>query len=134
MPSSFCTSLEPGVIARADPQLAQQIKKANDRLLAAKRKQVPKYVYPDAVLTSADLGYLAAHDTPLTIYERDAYLIRQLDSQKAAGKGQALFGAGYLLSSKAAAEKAAAEKWRLSARELAIIATLDAQSASAGGV
>ena len=134
VPSSFCTSLEPGVLARSDPELAKAIKRASDKVAKATKKQVPKYVYPDAVLTSADLGYLAVHDTPLTIYERDAYFTRQLDAQKSAGKGQAIFGSGYLLSTKAAAEKAAAEKaaaekWRLSARELAIIATLDAQTA-----
>ena len=136
VPSSFCTSLEPGVLARSDPELAQAINRASEALRRKGKKQVAKYVYPDAVLTSADLGYLAAHETALTIYERDTYFTRQLDAQKSAGKGQTIFGGGYLLSTKAAAEKAAAEKaaaekaaaekWRLSARELAIIATLDA--------
>ena len=147
VPSSFCTNLEPGVIARAEPKLAATIKAVSARLRAATVKAVPKYVYPDAVVTSADLGYLAIHDTALTIREEDAFFIRRLDAQQSAGKGQAIFGSGYLLSTraaaekaaaekaaaeKAAAEKAAAEKWRLSARELAIIATLDARCAPAG--
>ena len=132
--------MEPGVLARSDPGLAKEIARADALIQAARKKSVPKYVYPDAVLTSADLGYLAVHDTELTVYERDAFFIRQLDAQKAAGKGQTLFGSGYLLSTKAAAEKAAAEKaaaekaaaekWQLSPRELEIIAILDAQSAS----
>ena len=130
VPSSFCTSLEPGVLARSDPELAQAINRASEALRRKSKKQVAKYVYPDAVLTSADLGYLAVHETALTIYERDAFFVRQLDAQKSAGKKQAIFGAGYLLSTKAAAEKAAAEKWRLSARELAIIATLDAKAST----
>ena len=130
VPSSFCTNMEPGVLARSDPGLAKEIARADALIQAARKKSVPKYVYPDAVLTSADLGYLAVHDTELTVYERDAFFIRQLDAQKAAGKGQTLFGSGYLLSTKAAAEKAAAEKWQLSPRELEIIAILDAQSAS----
>ena len=146
VPSSFCTNMEPGVLARADPKLAADIKKVSDRLRAAKTRSVPKYDYPVNVLTSADLGYMASHETELTIYENDAYFVRQLDAQKSAGKKHGIFGSGYLLSSKAAAEKAAAEKaaaekaaaekaaaekWRLSLRELEIIATLDARSASA---
>ena len=131
--SSFCTSLEPGVLARSDPELARRIKDENARLIAKTRRQVPKYAYPDSVVTSADIGYLAVHDTPFTIYDKDAHFINALDSQRAQGK--AIFGQGYLLSTKAAAEKAAAEKaaaekaaavkWALSDREKAIIAKLD---------
>lgn len=50
---------------------------------------------------------------------------RSLDSQREKGKG--LFGSGFLISEKAAAEKAAAEKaekWQLSDREKAIVASL----------
>ena len=131
VPSSFCTSLEPGVLARSDPKLAQRIKGVSDKLRASKTKSVPKYVYPDNVLTSADLGYLAAHDTELTVLERDAWFVRRLDAQQSAGKGQAIFGSGYLLSTKAAAEKAAAERWRLSQRELEIISILDSRAEGA---
>ena len=49
--------------------------------------------------------------------------MRSLDSQREAGK--AIFGAGFFLSEKAAAEKAAAEEtWELSERELEIIKSL----------
>ena len=143
VPSSFCTNMEPGVIARADPALAGAIEKESDRLRRSKYNKLPVYTYPDNVLTSADLGYLASHETELTVYEKDSFFIRQLDAQKAKGKGQAIFGSGYLLSTKAAAEKnaaekaaaekaaaekAAAEKWHLSERELEIIRHLDARN------
>lgn len=135
VPTSFCTNMEPGVLARADPALAKALKTVCYALRAKRTKPVPKYEYPDNVLTSADLGYIASHDTALTVYNKDAYFVRQLDAQKTAAKGKGIFGSGYLLSSKAAAEKAPAEKapaekWRLSPRELEIIATLDAQGAS----
>ena len=59
--------------------------------------------------------------------KRDVYHVRGLDSQKTHKK--AIFGSGYLLSEKAAAEKAAAEKdnviiWELSERERNIIKSL----------
>lgn len=53
---------------------------------------------------------------------KDAVLIRGLDSQAEFDK--AIFGGGYLLSEKAAAEKAAATVWELSEREREIIASL----------
>ena len=55
--------------------------------------------------------------------KRDACVfIRGLDSQKEKRKG--IFGGGFLLSEKAAAERAAAEKWSLSEREKKIIENL----------
>ena len=99
--------------------------------------ELPKYSYPDEVLTSTMLCYMAAHGVSLEIGGSDAHFIRALDAQKASGKG--LFGSGFLLSEKAAAEKAAAEKaaaekaaaekgdtyiWELSEREREIVAGL----------
>jgi hypothetical protein len=126
--TSFCTSLEPGILARSDPELMRRIKDENARLIAKTKRQLLKYIYPDSVVTSADIGYLSMHDVPFTIYDKDAHFINALDSQRAQGK--TIFGQGYLLSTKAAAEKAAAEKaaavrWALSEREQAIIAKLD---------
>ena len=63
----------------------------------------------------------------LEINEEDVHFIRALDSQKEQGKS--IFGSGFLLSTKAAAEKAAAEKrnvniWELSEREKEIVRSL----------
>lgn len=49
--------------------------------------------------------------------------ISKLDAQREIGK--AIFGGGLLLSSQKAAERAAAHKWELSERELAIVAGLE---------
>ena len=56
------------------------------------------------------------------VYPDECYRISGLDSQKDDDKS--LFGSGFLLSEKAAAEKAAAHRWPLSERELAIVKSL----------
>ena len=115
--------------------MREQIDEANKENLAKQHKTLPKYEYPDEVLTATMLCYMAAHGVSLEICADDVHFIRGLDAQKESGK--ALFGSGYLLSKKAAAEKAAAEKaaaekvrvcdtnvWELSDREKKIVAGL----------
>ena len=105
--TSFVTNLgDKKIIASAE--LRELIEEANKENLQKMHKELPKYSYPDEVLTATMLGYMAAHGTSLEIEAKDVYFIRGLDSQKESGKG--LFGSGFLLSEKAAAEKAAAEK------------------------
>ena len=55
----------------------------------------------------------------ISIYAEGEKLV---DAQKE--KKQGIFGSGYLISEKAAAEKAAAEKWKLSEREVEIVKSL----------
>ena len=99
------------------------------------KKQLPKYHYPSEVVMANDLKYLAKNGQNFKVKRKDIYFIRQLDSQKE--KKKSLFGAGFLLSKKAAAEKAAAEKaaaekaaadkayiWELSDQEKKIIENL----------
>lgn len=129
--TSFVTNLgEKKIIASAE--LRELIEEANKENLRKMHKELPKYSYPDEVLTATMLGYMAAHGTSIEIDAKDVYFIRALDSQKESGKG--LFGSGFLLSEKAAAEKAAAEKaaaekidtniWELSDREREIVKSL----------
>ena len=121
----------------ASAELRELIEEANKENLRKMHKELPKYSYPDEVLTATMLGYMAAHGTSLEIEAKDVHFIRALDSQKESGKG--LFGSGFLLSEKAAAEKAAAEKaaaekaaaekidtniWELSDREREIVKSL----------
>jgi hypothetical protein len=134
--TSFVTNLgNKKIIASAE--LRELIEEANKENLRKMHKELPKYSYPDEVLTATMLGYMAAHGTSLEIEEKDTYFIRALDSQKESGKG--LFGSGFLLSEKATSEKAAAEKaaaekaaaekvdtniWELSDREREIVKSL----------
>ena len=125
--TAFMTNLEPGIQARTAPDLQQIVVEA-DKLNRAKiKKQLPRYSYPDNVLTATMLGYMCRYGIRISFRESEMQFIRCLESQKAVGK--AIFGGGYLLSNKAAAEKAAAEKaaahkWELSERELLVIKNL----------
>lgn len=127
--TSFVTNMGGNkIVAAAD--LREILDDENKKNLKKLHRELPKYSYPDEVLTATMLCYMAAHGVSLEISERDAHFIRALDAQKASGKG--LFGSGFLLSEKAAAEKAAAEKvrvcntnvWELSDREKKIVAGL----------
>ena len=131
--TSFVTNMGGNkIVAAAD--LREILDDENKKNLKKLHRELPKYSYPDEVLTATMLCYMAAHGVSLEISERDAHFIRALDAQKASGKG--LFGSGFLLSEKAAAEKAAAEKaaaekaaaekvntdiWKLSEREWEIV-------------
>ena len=131
--TSFVTNMgDNKIVAAAD--LREILDGENKKNLKKLHRELPKYSYPDEVLTSTMLCYMAAHGVSLEIGGRDAHFIRALDAQKASGK--CLFGSGFLLSEKAAAEKAAAEKaaaekaaaekvntdiWELSEREWKIV-------------
>ena len=83
---------------------------------------MPKYRYPDNVTSPALLNKIANRGVSFKISRESMHFIRKLDSQTFSKK--AIFGSGWLLSEKAAAEKAAAIVWELSEREKQIIAKL----------
>lgn len=129
VPTSFVTNLE-DCRARSCPDLYKVIEEADEENQKQFKRTLPKYKYPDEVLSAAMLRYMSEHETSLTISREDSYFIRALDAQKEAGNN-GIFGSGYLLSEKAAAEKAAAEKasatvWELSEREREIVRKLGA--------
>ena len=68
---------------------------------------LPKYTLPESVITPATLGRISTRGIDFKIPAAECAFIRTLDSMKA--KGKAFFGGGYLLSERAAAERAAAE-------------------------
>ena len=99
----------------------EKAKKENE-----KGKQLPKYEYPNNVLTCAIIQKIADY-VSLKIKPDDCQFISALESQKKMKKS--IFGGGFLLSEKAAAEKAAAEKaaaekWKMSDREWGIVRNL----------
>lgn len=134
--TSFATNMGQYKINVA-PNLYEAIKAADDENRKAVTKSLPKYDYPDHVLTAARIQRIAKYGQSLRIRAEDCAFIRALDSQRGAGK--VVFGGGFLLSEKAAAEKAAEEKaaeekaaaekagakiWELSEREKEIIRRL----------
>ena len=103
------------------PDLYAALAAPNEANKRAATKTLPKYEYPPSVCSVAT-NKLAKYGQTLRIGDEDCAFIRALDAQREAGK--VIFGGGFLLSEKAAAEKAAAEKWKLSDRELELIAKL----------
>lgn len=121
--TSYVTDLEPKEICvRCYPELYKVVENANKRNTRLQKKELPKYSYPVNVLTAAMAYQFSHYGIEYALDRRECTKIEALDEQKRAGK--AIFGKGYLLSEKAAAEKAAAEKWTLSENEKAIIRAL----------
>ena len=131
--TSFVTNLEdPSLRFRSAPTLYRAVTAAVEETLRAKRVELPKYSYPDEVVTSAFIGRLSRYSVDFCVRRSESVCIDALDEQKQQGK--AIYGKGYLISEKAAAEKAAAEKaaaekaaalrFTLSQREREIVCSL----------
>lgn len=113
--TSFITNLDTdGTCVEAGVELGDAINAKDAELQREAKRHVPKYEYPDAVLTAAKVNWFAAHHTPYRLNGRDCIPIAKLDAMGSKG----IFGGGLLLSERAAAERAAAERWTLSPREV----------------
>ena len=135
--TSFITNLEdPSIRLRSAPTLYRAVTAAVEETLRAKRVELPKYSYPDEVVTSAFVARLSKYGVDFCVRRSESVCIDALDEQKQQGK--AIYGKGYLISEKAAAEKAAAEKaaaekaaalrFALSQREREIVSSLGTQN------
>ena len=122
--TAFVTSFGDGVIAQTAPGLGKAIKDAVDKIKAETRREIPKYTYPDNVLTAAMLQKYSKYGIDFHVRRESCKAISQMDEQKRHKK--TIFGGGLLLSDSAAAERAAAERayayvWNLSDREREIV-------------
>lgn len=109
-------------------ELHEAIQTAQETARKEKRVELPKYKYPDEVLTAAIIQKIAGRGQTLRIPADECYFICSLDAQKKQKKG--IFGGGFILSERATAERAAAERanatfWKLSDREKEIVRGLD---------
>lgn len=101
--TSFLTNIfTAGVIGDAD--LLKRFK----RLKKPKKVDLPKYLYPENVLTVSMVQWIIERGISVKFDKEHLSHCSALESQKAMKK--AIFGSGFLISEKAAAEKAAAEK------------------------
>ena len=96
-------------------------------------RDLPKYEYPDNIVTAAMMQKYSKYGIDYRIGRRDCEQIAKLDAQRPAGKS--IFGGGLLLSDKKAAERAAAERaaahvWELSTREREAIEYINRRSVS----
>jgi hypothetical protein len=127
--TAFVTSYGGDIVAQTAPELGRLITETSDRLRKEKTRQLPKYEYPDHVVTEALLQRYSKYGVDFKISKDDCMQVGYLDNQKLHGK--AIFGSGLLLSDRAAAERAAAERaarekasihvWELSDREKEIV-------------
>lgn len=135
--TGFVTSYGGNIVAQTSPKLRDAIMEAQKRIENEQSKIIPKYIYPDHVLTAAMLQKYSKYGIDYKVRRGDCVPIRALDAQRAAKK--TIYGKGLLLSEGAAAERAAAERaaaeraaaeraaakrWELSAREKDIIKTI----------
>ena len=116
--TSFVTNLgEDDLILQTGPELTQIVNAKVNELRRKIKKELPKYKYPDCVIHTAGAQKLARYGVDYRVYRKDCTFVRKLDAQN----GKAIFGGGLLLSEKAAAERAAAERFALSEREKQIV-------------
>ena len=138
--SSFVTNMDGEYRIRTSPALYRAVNAANTANLRAQTKQLPKYSYPDYVVTAANAYLYSKYGIDFRVRKAECLRICALDAQ--AAKGKAIFGGGYLLSKRAAAKRAAAEHaaakraaaeraaawiWTISDREYAIIRRLSGE-------
>ena len=124
--TSFATNLESNA-ARTSPELYKIITEENKKNEQKLHRELPKYDYPDNVITAAFLQKLSKYGINFSVPKKEAIRISALDMQKENKK--TIFGKGLLCSDRVAAEKAAAERaaahvWTLSDREREIVASL----------
>ena len=146
--TSFVTSYGGDIIAQTEPRLTKLVNDEVERLRRTKTVQLPKYTYPDNIVTAAMLQRYSHYGVDFKIHKKACAPIYALDAQRSTGK--TIFGSGLLLSDcvaaeraaaeraaaeraaaeRAAAERAAATKWELSARERAIVEYLNSHEAN----
>ena len=120
-------------MAQTEPTLTKLVNAESARLHRETVRDLPKYEYPDNIVTAAMLQKYSKYGIDYRIDRRDCEQIAKMDAQRPAGK--AIFGGGLLLSDKKAAERAAAERaaahvWELSTREREAIEYINRRSVS----
>ena len=118
------------------------VKAANEENLREQHRELPRYSYPPYVITSAGVQQYSKYGVDFRVSVEESLPISALDAQKEYGK--AIYGKGYLISERAAAErtkadqekeeraaaerandgKAIPERWELSEREREIVKNL----------
>ena len=126
--TGFISNLFGDVFAMSAPDLRKRIKEAQENARGEASAPLPVYEYPPEVLTSSMLGYLSTHGVEFKVMrdEVSPVPLSALASQKAVGK--AIFGKGWLISERKAAERKAAENvivWELSDMEREAVRRID---------
>ena len=119
--TSFITNLDDCRV-RTCPELYRRVEAVNKQNLKEGKKELPKYEYPDEVITAALVQKWSHYGVEYRLAKDACVRIAALDDQRKVNKS--IFGSGFLLSERAAAERAAACRWQISERERMIQKTL----------
>lgn len=92
--TSYVTSLEPGTRLRTAPKLYKAVKRANKENVKATTKTLPKYVFPDAVISAAQIYKYSRLGIDFRVAARDCCYISGLDAMRERRKGSGIFGGG----------------------------------------
>ena len=137
--TSYITNMDKEHACRIEGGLRERMEAVNDRLKKAKTATLPKYSYPMNVITGKDYR-LAKYGQTFRLRREECVVVPELDAQKVYGKQ--IFGSGFLISDRAAAERAELEKlavkkereevpaveWTLSERERGIIERMEVKT------
>ncbi len=123
--TSFLTNIYGDNAIICDNELYRELKAVDEQITAESAKKLRKIIYPDCVVSAVLLGKIAKR-VSLTLPASEITPIKSVG-------GVAIFGGGYILSSKATAERAAAERAdvevvRLTPMELRLIDELDGKA------
>ena len=114
VPTSFVSNLFGDIRVFSDFNLYQKLEALNKSSVS-----LPKYEYPQEVLTVSDLTYMLQKGIEFEVRKTDSIYVSKIDDQKKYGKG--IFGGGLLINKDKAKEKAKAKEnkivFKLSKRE-----------------
>lgn len=127
--TAFVTDYGREVVACTAPDLREKIDAAMAETMRGRVKELPKYRYPNEVLTAAILQKLARYGIEFEVRRSECTHIWRLDAQVEEKK--TIYGGGLLLNAAATERRAAAEKvgvrvYDLSERERSMIAEMEA--------
>lgn len=119
--TSFVTNLYDVPQINSAPSLYKLVSSACSTLKKANKRHLPKYSYPDNVLTASKIANLSKHGIHFEVDLSKCHHIVSLEAQRKIGK--AIFGSGFLTDDSAAAGDVI--KFELSEKELEIISDLN---------
>ena len=113
--TSFVTNLEDGIALRTAPTLYKAVEAANKATQAEKHAELPKYKYPDNVVTVSSLHPFSRLGIDFKIPKAESVKVTQLDAQ--IESKQAVFGSGLFVSDRLAELRKDLEKERIRLEE-----------------
>ena len=106
VPTSFVSNLFGNIRVFSDFKLYKDLESLNK-----KPASLPKYEYPNEILTVSDLTYMLQKGIEFEVKKQESVYVSKIDDQKKYGKG--IFGSGLLIAKDKAKEKAKAKENRI---------------------